>query len=117
MFAALVGFCIAMLTRHTVAALGALLGYGLLVLGLNIVTYLVAGAQRTEALAAGDQHPGFRRLRLHVHDVRPDRHRAGRDFQPVDHALGFGAASAYLAVVLIALLAVTLLVFRRRDVT
>jgi ABC-2 type transport system permease protein len=116
-FAALLGFCVGMLTRHTVAALGALLGYGLLVLGLYVVSFAVpplSALKRWQLetnvaafLMHGTQYQVIRRV------VTAD----GVDVEGVARSLGFGAASAYLAIIGLALLAVTLLVFRRRDVT
>ncbi len=116
-FAALVGFCIAMLTRHTVAALGVLLGYGLLVLGLNIVTYLAPALGVLKRWQLETNIQAFVAYGYTYTTYRQTVTAQGVSLEPVDHVLGFGAASAYLAVVLIALLAVTLLVFRRRDVT
>jgi ABC-2 type transport system permease protein len=116
-FAALVGFCIAMLTRHTVAALGVLLGYGLLVLGLNIVTYLVP---TLGVLKRWQLETNIQAFVAHGYTYTTYRRTVtaqGVSLDPVDHVLSFGAASAYLAIVLIALLTLTLLVFRRRDVT
>ena len=106
-----------MLTRHTVAALGALLGYGLLVLGLYVVSFAVpmlSSLKRWQLetnvaafLMHGTQYQVIRRV------VTAD----GVDVEGVTRNLGFGAASAYLAIIGLALLSVTLLVFRRRDVT
>lgn len=116
-FASLIGFCIAMLTRHTVAALGALVGYGLLVLGLTIVSYLITPISLLKPwqietnvrafLNHGQTYAVYERVVT----------AQGVNIQSVERTLGFGAASAYLAVVLAVFLVVTLLVFRRRDVT
>jgi ABC-2 type transport system permease protein len=116
-FAALVGFCVALLSRHTVAALGALLGYGLLVLGLNIVNFLVPASSLLKRwqletniqafLSYGHEYQVIERL------VSED----GVSIQGSTRTLDFGASVGYLTVLLVVLLGVALLVFRRRDVT
>jgi ABC-2 type transport system permease protein len=115
-WASLIGFCAAMLTRHTVAALGVLLGYGLLYIASTILGSLIPTVSRLAPWRLETNIQAFLSYGTDYDVYRRTVTDAGVDYESVSHHLGFGAASAYLAVVLLAVLAVTLLVFRRRDV-
>lgn len=115
--AALVGFCIAMLTRHTVAALGALLGYGLVVLGLTIVGYLVPPLSHLKPWQLETNIWAFLNYGQTYYVVERTVSEQGVSIDQVERTLAFGPASAYLAAVLIVFLVAALLVFRRRDVS
>jgi ABC-2 type transport system permease protein len=116
-FAAILGFCVAMLTRHTVAALGALLGYGLLVLGLYVVSFAVPVLSSLKRWQLETNVVAFLMHGYQYQVIRRVVTEQGVDVEGAIRSLGFGAASAYLAIIGLALLSVTLLVFRRRDVT
>ncbi len=116
-FAALVGFCIAMLTRHTVAALGALLGYGLVVLGLNILSYLVPALSLLKRWQIETNVQAFLSYGHDYQVIKRVVSVEGVNIEGAVRTLTFGASAAYLGILLLAFLAVTLVVFRRRDVT
>jgi ABC-2 type transport system permease protein len=116
-FAAVLGFCVAMLTRHTVAALGALLGYGLLVLGLYVVSFAVPVLSLLKRWQLETNIAAFLMHGYNYQVIQRVASSEGVSIEGVMRTLGFGAASAYLAAIGLALLIITLLVFRRRDVT
>lgn len=115
-WASLIGFCAAMLTRHTVAALGVLLGYGLLYIASNILGSLIPTVSRLAPWRLETNIQAFLSYGTDYDVYQRTVTDAGVNYDSVTHHLGFGAATAYLAVVLLAVLAVTLAVFRRRDV-
>ena len=116
-FAALLGFCIAMLTRHTVAALGVLLGYALVWLGTTIVSNLVPSLTLVKRWQVETNVQAFLSYGIDYATLKQVVTEDGVSVESVTRHLGFGASATYLAVVLAAFLVVTLIVFRRRDVT
>ncbi|HET9650061.1 MAG TPA: hypothetical protein VFP34_17785 [Microlunatus sp.] len=116
-FAALMGFGIALLTRHTVAALGALLGYGLLVLGLSIVSYLVPVLSLLKRWQLETNILAFVNHGHAYQVVERVISAEGVSLQAASRTLAFAPAGTYLAAVLVVMLAIALLVFRGRDVT
>ncbi|GAA3617537.1 ABC transporter permease subunit [Microlunatus ginsengisoli] len=116
-FGALIGFCVALLTRHTVAALGVLVGYGLLWIGLQIITGFIPAISRLKPWQLETNLQAFLRWGTDYEVYRRVVSADGVGFDSVTRHLGFGAAAIYLTVVVIVLLVATLLVFRRRDVT
>ena len=114
---ALLGFCLALLARHTAAAIGVVLGYLMLSFVLAILFNVVPGLQRIKALLVENnllafvQH-GYRWVDYYY---QPS---GGEDMasSEVERHLSFGASALYWAVLLLAALGAALLVFRRRDV-
>ena len=116
--AVVVGFTLAMLTRHTIAAAGAVLGY----LFLSFVLQIVMGAPPSlqaikklqpelNALAVLDH--GYRYVD-YVNTMGPD---GQYNYTETPHVITFGESSLYWAVVLLVLLAASYLAFRRRDLS
>lgn len=115
--AVVLGFGLAMLTRHTIAAAGTVLGYLLLSFVLTIVMFSQPGLQvlkrvlpENNALALLEN--GHRYTNV-VNTQGPD---GQYNFTETEHVITFAQGSLYWAVVLVAVLAVSYLVFRRRDV-
>lgn len=115
-WAALIGFCAAMLTRHTVAALGVLLGYGLLYIAANILGSLIPTVSRLAPWRLETNIQAFLSYGTDYDVYRRTVTAAGVDYESVTRHLSFGVASLYLTIVLVVVLAATLVVFRRRDV-
>ena len=114
--AVVVGFSLALLTRHTIAAAGTVLGYLFLSFVYAIVKYSVPSLQKLQRL-----QPENNALALlnHGHTyvstvrvVTPD----GYSENEIEHVITFAQASVFWLVVLAVLLGVSYLVFRRRDV-
>ena len=114
--AAVLGFCVAMLTRYTVAALGVVIGYLLAVLATNILGFIVPVVSELKRWALETNIQAFLN---HGHTYLVFRRQVtaeGVDVVPVERTLSFAAGAGYLAVLAAALVVVTALVFRRRDV-
>lgn len=111
--AALAGAALGALLRHTAAALGLVVGYLIVVEGMfgGLVQSLRPWLLQLN-VSAWLQHDA-------VYSVQRCATSATGQYscESVDRVLGFGRASAYLGVLLALLLAVTFLLFRRRDVT
>ena len=114
---ALLGFCLALLARHTAAAIGVVLGYLMLSFVLAILFNVVPGLQRVKALLVDNNLLAFV---WHGHSwvdyyFQPS---GGEDMTSpeVERHLSFGASALYWAVLLLAALGAALLAFRRRDV-
>lgn len=113
---AAIGFCLAMLTRHTIAAAGTVLGYLFVSFVLTIVTSAVPGLAKIKSwqpennLLALLNH-GYT-YTVYVPKVTPD----GVSADPVDHLITFGHSAAYWSVIVLVVVAGTFAVFRRRDV-
>lgn len=114
--AVVVGFSLAMLTRHTIAAAGTVLGYLFLSFVLAIAMYAVPALQRAQRF-----QPENNALALLNHGHRyystvrvatPD----GTEENEVEHLITLAQSSVYWVIVLAVLLAGSYLVFRRRDV-
>lgn len=114
--AAVLGFCVAMLTRYTVAALGVVIGYLLAVLVTNILGFLVPAISELKRWALETNIQAFLN---HGHTYVVFRRQVtaeGVQVLPVERTLSFAAGAGYLAVLAAALIVITALVFRRRDV-
>lgn len=115
--AAVLGFGLALLTRHTIAAAGTVLGYLLLSFVLAIATSLVPALQglirllpENNALALLNRGHDFK---TYVDEQTADGTYTSTE---VVHTITMGQASLYWAAVLAVVLGVTFVVFRRRDV-
>jgi ABC-2 type transport system permease protein len=114
--AVVIGFSLAMLTRHTIAAAGTVLGYLFLSFVLAIVMYSVPVLQRVQRLLPENNalallnhgHTYYSTVRVATSD--------GTEENQVEHVITLAQSSGYWVVVLAVLLAASYLVFRRRDV-
>ena len=115
--AVVLGFGIAMLTRHTIAAVGAVLGYLFLSFVYNILIFVVPVVQGLQAVL-----PEYHALALlnrgHTYVTYVNEPTSSGEFEErtVEHTISMAESGLYWAVLLGALVAVTLVVFRRRDV-
>lgn len=113
---AVLGFCLGLVTRHTAGAMGILLAF-------VIVSFVRLGplnalpwAQRVtpwtpEANLAAILERGYK------HYVPVERVTAeGVDIEYVEHHLSLTHGATYWAILLVVLVAISLLIFRRRDV-
>ncbi|WP_375423204.1 ABC transporter permease subunit [uncultured Friedmanniella sp.] len=114
--AVVIGFSLAMLTRHTIAASGTLLGYFFLRFVFTIVMYAVPVLQQGQRFM-----PENNALALLNHgatyttEVRVAT-ADGVEVNTIEHTITLAQASVYWVVLVVVLLAVSYLVFRRRDV-
>jgi ABC-2 type transport system permease protein len=112
--AAVLGFCFALLTRHTGAAIGIILGY-------LVASFVLAGLAFALPVLAGlppwlpDRNVTAFLNHGSTYAVYPSD--AGPDAEPVEKVITFAHSAVYWAVLSVALIAVTATVFRRRDVT
>lgn len=115
--AVLIGFGIAMLTRHTIAAVGAVLAYLFLSFVYNIVVFLVPAVQGLQSLLP-ENHALALLNNGHTYVTYVNEATSSGQFEqrPVEHTISMAESGLYWLVVLGALIAVTLVVFRRRDV-
>jgi ABC-2 type transport system permease protein len=113
---AVVGFCLAMIGRHTAAAIGGLLGYLFVWFVRNAILSEAAWAQRLTpwtpegnlAAVVNGTHQYF----VPVRTVGPD----GLSIDYVERTVSLTHGLVYWAVLLAVVLLVTAVIFRRRDV-
>jgi ABC-2 type transport system permease protein len=115
--AVLLGFGIAMLTRHTIAAVGAVLAYLFLSFVYNIVSFAVPAVQGLQG-GLPENHALALLNNGHTYYTFVNEPTASGEFEerPIEHTITMAEAGVYWAVLLGVLVAVTLVVFRRRDV-
>ena len=114
---AVVGFCLGMIGRHTAAAIGGLLGYLFVWFVRNAILSEAAWAQRLTpwtpegnlAAVVNGTHQYF----VPVRTVGPD----GLNIDYVERTVSLTHGLVYWAVLLAVLVAVTAVIFRRRDVS
>jgi ABC-2 type transport system permease protein len=115
--AVLLGFGIAMLTRHTIAAVGAVLAYLFLSFVYNILIFLVPAVQGLQGVLPENQALALlNRGHTYVTYVNEATSSGQFEQRPVEHTITMVESGLYWLVLLGALVAVTLVVFRRRDV-
>jgi len=115
--AGLLGFCVALLTRHTVAALGLVLGYLVVAFVLRPLSITVPALQGLPPwmpdhnLLAFLQHGETYFLEIETATAQ------GSEYSQVERHITFGHSAVYWLVVAVVVVAGSALVFRRRDVT
>ncbi len=113
---AVLGFCLALVTRHTAAAIGVVLGYVFLTfvrsaLGMaDWVQKLNPWVPENNLLAILDK--GYR-YSHYVETITPE----GRSYEGIEKHISLLHGSLYWAVIAVVAVVVAVLVFRRRDVT
>lgn len=115
--AATVGFALALISRHTIAALGAVVGYLVVDFVLNRVMEAVLSLQKIkpwllENNAAAVLNHGSQYYDQ-VHRVTPN----GVEYDSITRHVSFAHGLSYLLVLLAVAIVVPLLIFRRRDIT
>lgn len=114
---AAVGFCIGLVSRHTAAAIGVLLGYLFVWFVRTLVLGSVATAQKLTAWAPEANLAAIVEKK-HVYSVPvPQITSQGYDLDFVEHTISLTHGLVYWAVLLALVIGGSLLVFRRRDVT
>ncbi|MVA75395.1 ABC transporter permease subunit [Auraticoccus sp. F435] len=111
-----VGFTVACLGRHTIAALGAVLGYGF----LAVVRLALGGYGWVQQLTPWLPEANLEAVLRDGYDYYVTEQRTtaeGIEYVYHEAHLGLAHGLAYWAVLLAVLVGVSLLVFRRRDVT
>jgi ABC-2 type transport system permease protein len=114
---AVIGFCAGLVTRHTAAAIGVLLGYLFLWFLRNAILFEAAWAQRltrwsAEGNIAAILGNGYR-YQVPVERLTED----GLTTDYVERTISLTQGLTYWAVVLVVVVTAALLIFRRRDVT
>ena len=114
---AVVGYCVGLITRHTAAALGVLLGYLFVWFIRNAVLGELAWAQRLtpwspEANLAAIVDNGYK-YAIPVKKLTE----GGLSVEYLERQVGLVHGAVYWTVLLAGLIIVALLIFRRRDVT
>jgi ABC-2 type transport system permease protein len=113
---AVLGFALALLTRHTIAAAGTTLGFLLVGLVLSVLTSAIASLQGIKPWQPENNLLAFLnhgyRYQTYVNTVTDQ----GMQQNYVEHTISFGHSLAYWSVIMVAVVAVTFVVFRRRDV-
>ena len=114
---AAVGFCVGLLTRHTAAAIGVLLGYLFVWFVRNVFLGEQAWSQRLTPLAPEANIAAIVH-KVSVYEV-PVRTLTtdGLNVDFVEHTVSLTHGLLYWAVLLLVVVGATWLVFRRRDVT
>ena len=113
----LLGFGIAMLTRHTIAAVGAVLGYLFLSFVYNILVFAVPAVQGVQAVLP-ENHALALLNNGHTYFTSVNERTDSGQFEPrtVEHTITMAESGLYWLVLLGVLVGVALVVFRRRDV-
>lgn len=114
---AAVGFCFGLLFRHTVAAVGIALGYFLIVFVRSAILGSVAWAVRLTPWTPEANLLAVAQKGYHYQSAMDGSSSGNADAtEPVIHTVSLEHGLLYLGVGLVVLLALTLFVFRRRDV-
>jgi|GEM_PF-2016462 ABC-2 type transport system permease protein len=114
---AAVGFALALISRHTIAALGAVVGYLVVDFVLNIVMSSFDPLQRIKPWLPEYNAGAVVNHGYHYQDQVRKVVADGIEYTSVDRQLTFGHGLTYLIVVFLLATAASLVIFRRRDVT
>ena len=113
---AVLGFALAMLTRHTIAAAGTVLAYLLLAFVFSILTQLIASMQALKHWLPENNVLAFLNdgytYQNFVNVITPQ----GTQQDYVSRTISFADSSLYWSVIIVLVVAGTFLLFRRRDV-
>jgi ABC-2 type transport system permease protein len=115
--AGIVGFCLALVSRHTVAAVGLVLGYLVLGFVLQALSSSVPAFQGVPPwmpdlnVLAFLQHGTSYFIQVATTGAQ------GTEYNQIEKHISFGHSAAYLGVVLVVAVLGSALVFRKRDVT
>ncbi len=117
MVAVLIGFGVAMLTRHTIAAVGVVLGYLFLTFVYNIVVFSVPAVQGLQRVLP-ENHALSLLNNGTTYQTYDNQISSDGTYQqvPVEHTISFATSGLYWVLVLGVLVGLTFVVFRRRDV-
>ncbi len=116
--AVLIGFGIAMLTRHTIAAVGTVLAYLFFTFVYNILVFLLPAVQGLQRVLP-ENHALSLLDNGHTYVTYVNEATADGTFSqtPVEHTITLAQSGLYWVVVLGVLVGLAFVVFRRRDVS
>jgi ABC-2 type transport system permease protein len=111
------GFALALVSRHTIAALGAVLGYLVVRFVLLILTDPIPALQKIkpwtlENNARAVLEHGYR-YTDEIRRLTPD----GVSYTQIERSLSFGHGLTYLIALFVIMVLGSALIFRRRDIT
>lgn len=110
--AAVLGACLALLTRHTVAAVGIVLGYLVLSVVLTVLMFTVPAISELPPWLPQSNLTAFLRYGTSYEVIEP----FGATEESVQRTISFTHAALYWAGLTVAVVAASYFVFRRRDV-
>jgi len=113
---AVLGFTLAMLTRHTIAAAGMLLGTLLVSYIFNILTFAIPSLQGIKPWLPEVNLQAFLNHGYQYETYDTAITESGSEPQVVQHTISFAHGAGYWGVVLTVFIVGTFLLFRRRDI-
>ncbi|QDP97687.1 ABC transporter permease [Microlunatus elymi] len=116
-FGAAVGFALALIFRHTVAALGVVLGYLVVDFVLNILMGSIESMQKLKPWLVENNLLAVLHNGYPYYDQRKEVTSDGIMYNQVERHLSLGHGIIYLAVLFVAAVLISAVIFRRRDVT
>jgi ABC-2 type transport system permease protein len=117
MICAVIGFCLALLTRHTIAAAGTLLGYLFVSFVLNGLSSVISGLQQFKPFLPQNNLAAFLNHGYTYTEYDTTVTDQGLGTNGVERTITFAHSAGYWAVIVIVLVGLSLMVFRRRDVS
>jgi ABC-2 type transport system permease protein len=115
--AGVVGFCLALVTRHTAAAVGLVLGYLVLAFVLQGLSSSVPAFQGVPPWMPDQNLLAFLQHGTSYYIEVATTGAQGTQYDQIEKHISFGHSVAYMTVVLVVAVAGSALVFRKRDVT
>jgi ABC-2 type transport system permease protein len=116
MICAVIGFGLALLTRHTIAAAGTVLGYLFVAFVISGLSSIVTGLQNLKPFLPETNMLAFLQHGYTYQDYVRTVSEAGVSMDPIERTISFAHSAGYWSVVVVLVLAVAFAVFRRRDV-
>ena len=113
---AVIGFALALVTRHTIAAAGTMLAYLFVSFVLTALVEVIAGLQRLKPLLPQNNLSAFLDYGYTYSNYGGEMTDEGVAETVVQHTISFGDSLVYWVVVLAVLVAGSYIIFRRRDV-
>jgi len=113
---AVLGFCLAMVTRHTIAAAGVVLGY---LLVSSVLTGLAQNIESMQGLVPWLPESNLQAILNHGYSYQVYNRvitESGGDMSYAERSISFAHGLGYWAVIVAVVVAATFAVFRRRDV-
>ncbi|HEY9293797.1 MAG TPA: ABC transporter permease subunit [Microlunatus sp.] len=116
-FAATAGFALALIFRHTIAALGVVLGYLVVDFVLSILMSSIESMQKIKPWLLENNAAAVLQHGYTYYDNRQQVSSDGINYVQIERHLSFGHGLIYLAVIFVVAVLLSALIFRRRDVT
>jgi ABC-2 type transport system permease protein len=115
--AGVLGFCLALVTRHTVAAVGLVLGYLVVAFVLQGLASSVAAFRGVPPWMPDQNLLAFLQHGTSYYVEVATTTAQGTEYDQIEKHISFGHSAVYWAVVLVVAVVGSALIFRRRDVT